>query len=82
MTHNGPGVPTAQAYGGIYQHSEAVTEADYFGWTIKGPGNGNVNACGADELVIQLAGCTGIDGRICCSQFPHDLHSRVEGCLW
>ena len=54
MTHDGPGVPAAQAYGAIFQHSEAVTEADYFGWTIKGPGNGSVNACGADELVIQL----------------------------
>ena len=54
VTHDGPGVPAAQAYGAIFQHSEAVTEADYFGWTIKGPGNGSVNACGADELVIQL----------------------------
>ena len=54
VTHNGPGVPTAQAYGAIYQHTEAVTEADYFGWAIKGPGNASVNACGADDLVIQL----------------------------
>jgi len=48
------GVSSAQAYGGIYRHTEPVTAEDYFGWAIKAPNNSSVNASGASNLVIQL----------------------------
>jgi len=54
VTHNGPGIPTHQSYGSIYKHTEAVTSADYFGWWIKAPNNGYVNASQTNDLVIQV----------------------------
>ena len=48
------GLGSAQAYGGIYRHTEPITSEDYFGWSIKGPNNSSVNASGASNLVIQL----------------------------
>ena len=53
--NNAPGgLGSAQAYGGIYRHTEPITSEDYFGWSIKGPNNSSVNASGASNLVIQL----------------------------
>gem|GEM_PF-1471440 len=54
VTNEPKGLELFQGFGGQFKHSTAVTEADYFGWSVKGPGNGAVNVSATSKLVIQM----------------------------
>ena len=63
VTAGGPGVETAQSWGAMFNHTSSVTSSDYFGWTIKGPDNGSINAKNAENLVIQLGNAANLQGQ-------------------
>ena len=67
VTHNGPGTETAQSYGAIYRHTEPVDKDDFFGWSIKGPGNGEVDVSLTEKLVIQLGNAQAAKGEFAAS---------------